>query len=125
MNKLIIVGRGNDKDEIYLKIKASKDAISQLYDMFKEIDEIFLDYEEEEGKKIHNYNEWKDERLSVKSKYFEADIICSDKYIHIFFRKFKDHNLINKLLNKHCRWIKIKQKNLPSFRRKRRYLTKR
>ncbi len=108
MKKLIIVARSNDKDKVYVKLKASKNSILQLYEMFKEVDEFFLDYEEEEGKKLTNYNKWKDEQLSLESKDFEVDIICGDKYIHIFFRKFKNYKVINKLLDNNCEWIKVK-----------------
>lgn len=110
MEKLIIAGRTNWENKVYVKIEAQKDSMKVIKKILNEMgDEFFVD-NQTIPKSLSNYEKWKDQWISVVTKEFEIDIICGDKFIHIIIYKFPNFDAINKIFDKYCDWAQIKYK---------------
>lgn len=110
MDKIIIAGRTNWENKIYIKFKAKEKAMKVIKKIVEEIgDEFFVD-NQTIPRSLSNYEKWKDQWIPVVTKDFEIDIICGDKFIHMIFYKFPSFESVNNILDKYCDWAKIKYK---------------
>ncbi len=114
MEKLIIAGRNNWDNGFYIKFKAQENSMRAIKKIAEEIegqDNFFID--NQIIPRTLKFEKWKDQWIPVSSPKFkdlEIDIICGDKFIHMFVRKIKDFEIINKILDKYCEWAQPKYK---------------
>ncbi len=110
MDKIIIAGRKNWENKLYIKFKAAGKSMGVVKKFVEEIgDEFFVD-NQTIPKSLSSYVGWKDQWIPVVTKDFEIDIICGDEFIHMIFYRFPSFESLNNILNKYCDWAQIKYK---------------
>lgn len=113
MGKLIIAGRTNWKNGFYIKFKAEEKSMKTIKKIIQELgSEYFVD-NHVIPKTLSKYEKWKDQWIPVhnrKINNLDIDIICGDKIIHMIVHKYHNLESVNKIINKHCQWAKIRYK---------------
>ena len=112
MEKLIIASRNNWKDGFYIKFNAGEKSMSIIKKIVQELgSDYFID--NQVIPRSMKFERWKDQWIPVfspKFKDLDIDIICGDRFIHMFVRKIKDFEIVNKILDKYCEWAQPRYK---------------
>lgn len=109
MKKLIIAGRTNWIDGFYTKFKAKKDSMKIIKKIAEAMSSNYF-ANNEITLSVSNYSKWKDKWIHLVFKKVKIDIICGDKYIHMFITNCSSYKIINSILDKYCEWVKVKQR---------------
>ena len=111
MEKLIITGVTNWKDRFYVKFKADDKSMAIIRKMMEELgSESFIEDIPGEVPGYY-YDSWKDKLIPIfdtKIKSLLIDIVCDDKFIHMFVNKKPGFKPLNALFDKYCEWAKPK-----------------
>ena len=110
--KLKIAARRNWKDRFYIKFKASKRAMIIVNKLLFDFDRDFILEEEVCARPLDNYDDWKDDMINfgMDNTKVEIDLLCGDKYIHMFVHKCPNYELVNKILDRYAEWVSSKYK---------------